>query len=212
MLSRRFLALAALLLAASTAGGDEIDRIEGETLAQILKGPDSRPLARLTVAEIAGLPSVLHDSRAALLVATTDRGNLARMLVSVALRKPPGGVGEPVPVLVLERFDTFEAGRTANRLARGRDLILFDGFRFDLDGGQVVPEGQGGDLQFQATDARNGSLVTLGTARLYASTRLPAAPAAPLRPRRLRAGRSSPATSRGATASSPTGSGRACSS
>ena len=76
MLGRRFLALAALLLAASTAGGDEIDRIEGETLAQIPKSSDSKPLARLTVAEIAGLPSVLHDSRAALLVATTDRGEI----------------------------------------------------------------------------------------------------------------------------------------
>ena len=177
------------------------------------RSPDAKPLARLTVAEIAGLPSVLHDSRAALLVATTDRGNLARMLVSVALRKAPGGGGEPVPVLVLERFDTFEAGRMANRLARGRDLILFDGFRFDLDGGQVVPEGQGGDLQFQAADARNGSLVALGTARLYRARQAPRG----ARRRRLgrtdvRAGRSSPATSRGATASSPTGSGRACSS
>ena len=111
-------------------------------------------------------------------MATTDGGNLARMLVSVALRKAPGGGGEPVPVLVLERFDTFEAGRMANRLARGRDLILFDGFRFDLDAGQVVPEGQGGDLQFQAADARNGSLVALGTTRLYALDRLPPAPAA----------------------------------
>ena len=120
MLSRRFQALAVLLLAAATAGGDEIDRVEGETLAQIPRSPDAKPLARLTVAEIVGLPSVLHDSRAALLVATTDGGNLARMLVSVALRKPPGGGGEPTPVLVLERFDTFEAGRLANRLARGR--------------------------------------------------------------------------------------------
>ncbi len=172
---RRFPALAALLLAASTAGGDEIDRIEGETLAQIAKSTDSKPLARLTVAEIAGLPSVLHDSRAALIVATTDRGNFARMLVSVALRKAPGAGGEPVPVLVLERFDTFEAGQTANRLARGRDLLLFDGFRFDLDAGQVVPDGQGGDLQFQASDARKGSLDAAGTARLFAVSKLPEA-------------------------------------
>ncbi len=178
MLSRRFQALVALLIVASTAGGDEIDRLAGETLEQILKSPDSKPLSRLSVAEITGLPGVLHDTRAALLVATTDRGNLARMLVSVALRKPPGGGGEPVPVLVLERFDTFEAGQADNRLARGRDLILFDGFRFDLDAGQVVPDGQGGDLQFQAMDARNGSLTTLGTARLFAVSGLPAARAA----------------------------------
>src|SRR5690349_8257695 len=111
MLSRRFPALAALLLAASAAGGDEIDRIDGETLLQLVRSPDAKPLTRLSVSEIARLPIVLHDSRAALLVATTDGGNLARMLVSVALRKAPGGGGEPVPVLVLERFDTFEAGR-----------------------------------------------------------------------------------------------------
>ena len=91
MLSRRFLALAVLVLPASTAGGDEINRIEGETIERLLKSPDSRPLARMSVAEIAGLPGVLHDSRAALLVARTDGGNLARMLVSVALASPRVG-------------------------------------------------------------------------------------------------------------------------
>ena len=72
-----------------------------------------------------------------------------------------------MPVLVLERFDTFDAGNPASRLARGREVILFSGFEFDLDSGQVVPEGQGGDLRFVALPKSTPRLEALGPAKLY---------------------------------------------
>jgi hypothetical protein len=127
----------------------------------------------LTLGEIDALPSVLRDSRSALLVATTDQGNVARLLVAPALRKAPGSDREPIPVLVLERFDTFDAGNLASRLAHGKDLILFDGFRIDLDSGQIVPEDQGGDLQFQAKGDGGPWLLAPGKAKLYTLSKAP---------------------------------------
>ena len=147
-----------LLLACTGLGGsvgvprawaEEFERIEGEALAGVPRSKEATPHGQLTVGEIDALPNVLRESRSALLVATTDQGNLTRMLVSPALRRAPGSTKDPVPVLLVERFDTFDAGNLATRLARGKDLILFDGFQVDLDSGQVVPEDQGGDLQFR---------------------------------------------------------------
>jgi hypothetical protein len=105
------------------------------------------------------------------------------MLVVPALRKAPGGARPAVPVLLLERFDTFDAGDLASRVARGKDLILFDGFQVDLDTGQIVPDDQGGDLQFRAGGEDGPRLAALGKAKLYTLVRSPVAePAGARRP------------------------------
>src|SRR4051794_14125166 len=155
------------------ARADEFERVEGEALAGVPRSKDATPRERLTIGEIDALPTVLRESRSALLVATTDQGNYARMLVVPGLRKAPGSNREPVPVLVLERFDTFDAGNLATRLARGKDLILFDGFQVDLDSGQVVPDDQGGDLQFRAKGGGGPRLSTLGKVKLYTLAKAP---------------------------------------
>jgi hypothetical protein len=159
--------------AAAQAWGDEFERIEGIVLAGVPRSQDATPHTAVTVAAIDGLPSVLRDTRSALLVATTDQGNLVRMLVVPALRKAPDTARPAVPIVLLERFDTFDAGDPASRLARGKDLILFDGFQVDLDTGQVVPENQGGDLQFRAGGEDGPRLVALGKAKLYTLARSP---------------------------------------
>lgn len=164
-------------LTALRARGDEFDRIEGEVLAAVPRSAEATPRASLTIGEIEALPNVLRESRSALLIATTDQGNPTRLLVSPALRKPPGGRGEPVPVLLLERYDTFEAGHLATRLAHGKDLILFAGFQVDLDSGQVVPEGQGGDLRFEVAARGSPRLVALEGCRLYSLAKPLAVPA-----------------------------------
>jgi hypothetical protein len=150
---------------------DEFDRIEGSALAQLARGADARTHRQLTIRELDALPAVLRDSRSALLLVTTDQDNYARLLVSAALRKSPEGTAQPVPVLVLERFDVFEAGNIATRLAHGKDLILFAGFQIDLDTGQVVPDNQGGDLRF-VTDGESGPrVVAAGKAAIYTLTK-----------------------------------------
>jgi hypothetical protein len=173
------LGLACLLLGglAHEAWGDEFDRIEGEALAQVPRSKEARPHESLGIGELETLPSVLHDAREAFLVVTTDQGNPARLLVSPAFRKAPARRDEaepaaaPVPVLVFERFDTFESGNLGTRLAHGKELILFDGFQLDLDSGQVVPPGQGGDLQFRVEEGKGPRLYAVGGARLYSLTK-----------------------------------------
>ena len=157
---------------------DDFDQLDGPTLELMVK-ESGAARERLTVGDLGGMPALLRGSRSALIVATTDQGNPCRMLVTPGLRKAPGGKGEPVPVIALERFETFEAGNLGHRLARGKDLLLFDGFRVDLDSGQVVPEGQGGDLLAKGEAGKPAAfgIVPIEGSKLFAPTTLPAKPA-----------------------------------
>jgi len=168
------------VLGASSAStrGDEFDRIEGDTLALVLKTNEATTHKRLSINQIHALPNIFADARSAFLVARTDQGNVARLLVAPAFRKQPSGQGKPIPVLVLERFDTFESGNLSTRLARGKDILLFEGFSFDLDSGQVVPEGQGGDLKFESVKEGPG-LLALGSAAIGTLNKAPATPKIP---------------------------------
>ena len=105
--------------------------------------------AHLSVRTIESLPEVVRGERAALVIATTDQGNLAKLLVSPGLRRQAaaGDKAAMVPVINLERFETIDSGDRVSWKARGRDVLLFDGFEFDLDTGQVVPPGFGGDIR-----------------------------------------------------------------
>jgi hypothetical protein len=187
------------LLSGAAARGDQFDRMEGDALFGIPRSPDAKAAKSLTLADLDGLPTVLRDARSPLVLVKTDQGNVARLLVSPALRRPPGGgeamgamkkdgakkdaagkdlpklEAQPSPVLVLERFDTFDASNPNARLVHGKEVILFDGFQFDLDSGQVVPDGQGGDLRYSARGEGGPRLSTVGDATLYTLTKLPAA-------------------------------------
>lgn len=154
-------------------GVDDFSRLEGQALAGLPNSPDAAKHESLTMAAIAQLPNVLGGTRTPLIVVKTSEGNLARLLVSPAFRKPVGGEGEPIPVLVIEKLDTFESGPATNRIARCRDLVLFDGFRLDLDSGQVVPDGQGGDLQFLAAGDGGIRLVAIKPAALFTLSKSP---------------------------------------
>jgi hypothetical protein len=156
-----------------TGLADQFEQLDGPMLARILKGADATARPRLTVDEIAAMPSMLRDSRSALALGSTDRGNPARLLLVPELRKPASGVGEPIPVLVLERLDTFDSTDTSTRLASRRDVVLYDGFQFDLDSGQVVPEGQGGDLVFRVSGENGPRLETIGPAKLFTMAKAP---------------------------------------
>jgi hypothetical protein len=156
---------------------DDFDRLDGAALTSIPGRSDAKPHDRLTLAELGALPNLVRGVHSGLIVIKTDQGNLARVLAAPALRKPLQGEAEPVPVLLLERFATFETPRATTRLARGQDLMLFDGFRFDLDSGQVVPEGQGGDLQFLTSKPEGPRVESIGGAKMYTISSSPIPPA-----------------------------------
>jgi hypothetical protein len=161
------------------AFADDFDRVDGAALAAIPESKSVTAHQGLTLAQIGNLPVVLRGTRSPLFVVKTDQGNLARVLAVAAFRKPAGGADELVPVLVLERFACFEADKATTRIARGHDVMLFDGFRFDLDSGQVVPGGQGGDIQFQASGPEGPRLTALEGAVIYTLTESPLSAANP---------------------------------
>ncbi|MGP0066082.1 MAG: ExbD/TolR family protein [Isosphaeraceae bacterium] len=131
------------------------------------------------------MPEVLRGERAAFVIVTTDQGNIAKLLLSTGMRQRSGEAGKDnlVPVMVVDRFETIDAGDRMSFKARGRDLMMFEGFQVDLDSGQVVPEGFGGDIRLVAGGAGGPDLQALGKNRLYTFEKaLPIALTAPGRP------------------------------
>jgi hypothetical protein len=175
---KRLSILLGFLVFAGPARADDFDRLEGKALSGLARNPDAKAHERLTLQELGTLPNVLAGNRTPLVLVKTEQGNLARMLVSAGFRKSADEKKELIPVLVIERFDTLEAGSTTSRIARGRDTILFDGFLFDLDTGMVVPEGQGGDIVFSAKAEGGPALSALKGTTLYTLDKSPLSPLA----------------------------------
>lgn len=126
-----------------------------------------KPLAGLNLSQAGKLKPVDARQEGQTLVVETDEGGLAKLQVAFAFRK---GAEKPYPVLFVSRYVTYRTGDTTS--AAGKDVMLFPGFRFNLDLGQVVPEGEGEDLVFTPA----GELKGVGKAKLYAweSSQLPA--------------------------------------
>ncbi len=165
--------------------GDEFSRIAGPFVPELMRRPDARSHESLTIGELESLPEVLPRVRSALLIVKTDEGNLAKLLVSPGLRKGKPGAkpSPPVPVLVVERFETLEATSYWSFKAHGKEVVLFGEFPFDLDSGQVVPEGLGGDIVFTSAGGNGPRLVALGESRISTFDRPVVPPAvAPGRP------------------------------
>ncbi|WP_165230525.1 ExbD/TolR family protein [Aquisphaera insulae] len=156
--------------------GDEFDRLDGGVLTTLLRDTKTRTTRSLGFRDMEALPAILRDSRSPLIVVKTDEGNPARLLIAPGFHKRKDAKGGLVPVLVIERFETFEGGGGA-RVARGRDLTLFPGFRLDLDSGRIVPEGLGGDLLFTARGEDDGSLAPIEPALLAIPESRPGPPA-----------------------------------
>jgi hypothetical protein len=162
-------ALAFLISLTALARGDDFGRLDGAAFFELPRRADARSHTSISIRDLEGLPTVLQGERAALLVARTDEGNLAKMLVSSGLRKlrPSEKDSALVPVLLLERYETIDAGDRRSFKARGKDVMLFDGFQFDLDAGQVVPAGSGGDIEFSSRAPDGPRLLAVGQNRLY---------------------------------------------
>ncbi|QEH37918.1 hypothetical protein OJF2_65130 [Aquisphaera giovannonii] len=175
---------ACLALLAATAAlpwraalADDFDRLDGEVLGKLLRDPKTKSPASLGFRELEALPTALRGVSSPLIVLKTDQGNYARLLVAPGFHKRKDPPGALVPVLVIERFDTFDGGQAGTRVAKGKDVTLFPGFRVDLDTGRIVPEGLGGDLRFAAKGENDGLLAAIEPARLATLDARPPLPA-----------------------------------
>ncbi|MGO9465194.1 MAG: ExbD/TolR family protein [Isosphaeraceae bacterium] len=179
------LIIASLVVFPEGVRADEFSRIAGPFVSELMRRPDARSHESLTIRQLESLPEVLPRVRTALLIVKTDEGNLAKLLVTPGLRKgKPGPTPSPlVPVLVVERFETLEASSYWSLKAHGKEIVLFGEFPFDLDSGQVVPEGMGGDILFTSAGGNGPRLLALGESRIYTFDRPVLPPAvAPGRP------------------------------
>lgn len=123
--------------------------VEGETTKQ------------LTMNDAAKLKPLAASVSSPCIVIKTDEGNFAKALVSWGLKKGESQ-GKPTPLLLVERFSCYRGERLDLTSATGKDVMLFPGFGFNFDIGQVVPEGQGADIEFTV----DGNLVSVGSAKL----------------------------------------------
>ncbi len=94
------------------------------------------------------------------IVVKTGEDNWAKALVSWGFRKSAAG---RIPVVIIERFVNHRGDRPNLTTSDGEDVMLFPGFEFDFEIGQVVPQGHGGDIAL----GEPGTLTPVGPAELY---------------------------------------------
>ncbi len=153
------------------SAADVFDRHAQPELRQALDA--FPPVDQMTLADVGKIKPLSATLSSPCVVVKTNNGNYAKALVGWGLRK---GAAKPTPVVVLERFVTYRIDRPDLTTAAGKDVMLFPGFGFSFDIGQVVPVDQGADVEFTA----EGALKPVGDAVLVPlkASLLPAADAA----------------------------------
>jgi hypothetical protein len=130
---------------------------------------EGQAVKQLTMRDAAKIKPLAPTIGSPCFVARTDDGGYAKLLAAWGLKKGKGS-DKPTPVLLIERFVTYRGDRLDLTSATGKDVMLFPGFGFNLDIGQVVPEGQGADIMFteegELVAAENSKLVVLDGSQL----------------------------------------------
>ncbi len=159
MICIRTTALAWILLATTSFGADVFDRHMASLVKKLaVEGTATR---QLSMADAAKIKPLAPNIGSPCVVLKTSDGNYAKALVSWGLKKGRG-TEKPTPLLLIERYVTYRGERLDLTSALGKDVMLFPGFGFDFDIGQVVPDGLGADIVFTA----EGELVSEGDVKL----------------------------------------------
>lgn len=167
---RAFLAMAAPFLLTGWLRADGFDLYTNPVLQKTAKAEGVKELKQLTPKLANEHQGVVVGSSAALIVVQTNDGRLGKLLVQFGKKKLGDEAGTLVPILILERFTCYKEGTERNTVALGQNVYLFDGFRFSVDMGQVVPEKMAGDLQLVAKENET-YLEPVGKAKLYLLTK-----------------------------------------
>lgn len=123
---------------------------------------DAKPLESLTMRDSLSLKKIGRGINSPCIVVHTDDDNWTKALVTWGFRKSADG--GRVPVVLIERFVNYRGDRQTLTTSAGKDIMLFPGFGFNFDIGQVVPEGQGEDILCVA----EGVLKPAAKAKLFA--------------------------------------------
>jgi hypothetical protein len=172
--SRFFFVVCSLLAAVPTARADVFDNYTNNLLAKVPDAGVAKEVKRLTPDVIVESGGVIPNNTSALLMVHTSDGRFSKVLVQSARKRLNDENKTLVPILLIERYVTYRPGTDRTIEAQGQNVLLFDGFHFSLDMGQVVPEKIGGDLRFTAKEEGEKmdiALESVGKAKIYLLTK-----------------------------------------
>jgi hypothetical protein len=159
MLRRMLFSVGWLTLSTAAFSADVFERHAAPLVKRLAE--EGTATKELAMADAAKLKPLAANIGSPCILLKTDAGNYTKGLVSWGLRKGKG-TEKPMPLLLIERYATYRGERLELTAAIGKDVMLFPGFGFDFDIGQVVPAGQGADIEFTA----EGTLISSGDAKL----------------------------------------------
>jgi len=167
-MSPRVVLVLVVALSANVARADPFDLYLNRDLDRLTGGKRVKEIKRLTPTMIVEHDRVLPKTSSAFLVVRTNGNRFAKLLVQAGKQKVDAE--NAVPILSIERYVTYKEGEEQTILASGKGQSLYNGFRFSLDLGQVVPEALGGDLRF-VVDGEKVYTEPVGKAKLYLVTK-----------------------------------------
>ncbi len=149
-LQMRFsLAFSAALLLFSQTQPARADAFDDHTAYWLRKGTEgTTAFETLAMRDALRLKSISSRITSPCIVVRTDEDNWAKAIITWGFRK---GQEDRIPVVVIERFVTYRGDRENLTSAKGENVMLFPGFGFNFDIGQIVPVGigQGEDIVAQ---------------------------------------------------------------
>jgi hypothetical protein len=152
------------------SGADDFER-HGPTLVKRL-AEEEAGVKQLTMNDVSKLKPLAATIGSPCLIVKTGDGGYSKLLATWGYKKGRA-TDKPMPVLLIERFVTYRGDRLDLTSATGKDVMLVPGFGFDLDMGQVVPEGLGADIIFTSDSellpGENCKLVALNGSKLPAT-------------------------------------------
>jgi hypothetical protein len=168
-----------LLVAVSLVTGpqavraDAFDNYINPILAKVPDAAGVKELKKITTETLLDHGGVVPGVTSALLMVQTNDSRFAKVLVQYGQKRLNDEAKTLVPIVLLDRYVTYRAGTERAVEASGQNVILFEGFQFSLDMGQVVPAKLGGDLRFVVTegDKPESYLEPVGKAKLFLLTK-----------------------------------------
>jgi len=145
----------------SSAMADVFDQHTSQHLRQVAEKSDG--LKFITLSDLHQLQPLAKTETTPMVVIKTGESQWTKAAMTWAFRKTEAGL---IPILTIERFVTYRDDLSNVSAASDDNIMLFAGFAYDFDIGQVVPVDQGGDLAFTVDDKQK-SIQLLGEAKLW---------------------------------------------
>ena len=162
MFRSQFLLMAALLNCSSPVlMADVFEQHTSQYLRQVAEASEGQ--TSMTLSDLHQLQPLSNTETTPVVVLKTNEGQWTKAAMTWAFRKTDNGL---IPILTIERFVTYRDDLSDVTAASGSNIMLFSGFSYDFDIGQVVPEDQGGDLTFTADDKKK-SITMLEGAKVW---------------------------------------------